>query len=302
MPPPQKSSIKVRGRAGVMGRHYRQETSGSIRKENRTPASGSPRRTDVRLWTRPASHDSLPEPIWSRGLNDTESLSFPPGVRPPGSPTHAQPDSGQPCRTDGLQHAEHLAGRRRGRTTGHLPTYCRLPRPGGLRTSTAARRAPRPEAEAAPGTGWISRRQVAEECGLSATTVAEVENGAACNVATIETIGLTLGAGLTLVTAGERAGFYRLAGMSSGWNAWATPQPVLDSLCEVLGGKFDLDPCASRQTRLRKHARRYLTEDDDGLSQPGMAGSTSTRPMALRCLSGQPRPWTRSRPVEPSSS
>ena len=114
----------------------------------------------------------------------------------------------------------------------------------------------------------ISRRQVAEECGLSATTVAEVENGAACNVATIESIGLTLGAGLTLVTAGERAGFYRLAGMSSGWNAWATPQPVLDSLCEVLGGKFDLDPCASRQTRLRKHARRYLTEDDDGLSQP----------------------------------
>ena len=70
------------------------------------------------------------------------------------------------------------------------------------------------------------------------------------------------------MTAGERAGFYRLAGMSSGWNAWATPQAVLDSLCEVLGGRFDLDPCASRQTRLRKHARRYLTEDDDGLSQP----------------------------------
>ncbi len=114
----------------------------------------------------------------------------------------------------------------------------------------------------------ISRRQVGEECGLSATTVAEVEKGAACNVATVEAMGMMLGAGLALVPAGERAGFYRLTATSSGWNAWATPQPILDRLCEVVGGRFDLDPCASRQSRVRKHARTYLTEADDGLSQP----------------------------------
>ncbi len=114
----------------------------------------------------------------------------------------------------------------------------------------------------------ISRRQVGEECGISATTVAEVERGAACNVATLESMGIALGAGLALVPAGRRAGFYRLTATSSGWNAWSTPQPVLDSLCKVVGGRFDLDPCASRQSRLRKHARLYLTETDDGLSQP----------------------------------
>ncbi len=114
----------------------------------------------------------------------------------------------------------------------------------------------------------LSRRQVADEAGLSATTVFEVETGAACNVSSVEAIGMMLGAGLTLVAAGERAGFYRLAGMSSGWNAWSTPQNVLDTLCEVVGGRFDLDPCASRQSRLRKHARHYLTEVEDGLGQP----------------------------------
>ncbi len=114
----------------------------------------------------------------------------------------------------------------------------------------------------------ISRTQVADECGLSPTTVADAEAGGSCNISTLEQIGAVLGAGLTLVASGEHPGFYQLVGISSGWNAWSTPQPVLDSLCRVVGNRFDLDPCASRQKRHRIHARRYLTEDDDGLSQP----------------------------------
>ena len=114
----------------------------------------------------------------------------------------------------------------------------------------------------------ISRRQIADECGLSPTTVADAEAGGTCNISTLEQIGTVLGAGLALVPSGERAGFYQLVGVSTGWNAWSTPQPVLDSLCRVLGDRFDLDPCASRQKRLRTHARRYFTEDDDGLTQP----------------------------------
>jgi phage N-6-adenine-methyltransferase len=49
---------------------------------------------------------------------------------------------------------------------------------------------------------------------------------------------------------------------------WATPPEVLERLYDVVGGRFDLDPCSPGKARSRVRARTHYTEQDDGLSLP----------------------------------
>jgi transcriptional regulator with XRE-family HTH domain len=113
-----------------------------------------------------------------------------------------------------------------------------------------------------------SRASLAEISGISRTTIAAIEAGQPGHLAALERLGEALGARLTLVRRGQPAAFYASVGTSSAWDAWASPQEVLDRLYAALGEGFDLDPCSPGRGRCRVRARRHLTEDDDGLSVP----------------------------------
>jgi hypothetical protein len=61
--------------------------------------------------------------------------------------------------------------------------------------------------------------------------------------------------------------FFTHAGNSSTHHAWETPAALLEALHGVFG-RFDLDPCAARKTRVAVRARTHYTVEDDGLSLP----------------------------------
>ena len=112
----------------------------------------------------------------------------------------------------------------------------------------------------------ISQRELAAASTTSPSTIASMEAGRLGHLAVLERVGDALGAGLTLVAKGRGTGFFSLAATSSAWDSWATPQAVLDRLYPVVGGPFDLDPCAPRSGRSRVRAHQHLTADDDGLT------------------------------------
>jgi len=114
----------------------------------------------------------------------------------------------------------------------------------------------------------VSRRELAATTGLSRTTVAAFEGGRLGHLSVLERIGDALNAGLTLVPKGQGAAFYGSTALSSGWDAWASPQEFLDRLYEALGAPVDLDPCSPGRTRCRVLAAAHYTEDDDGLRLP----------------------------------
>jgi phage N-6-adenine-methyltransferase len=111
-----------------------------------------------------------------------------------------------------------------------------------------------------------SRRELAILTGVSATTLALIERGSSGNLVPLELVADALGAGLKLAPIGESA-FYTGAALSSAWDAWATPQIVLDRLYEVIGGGFDLDPCSPGRLQGRVQARTHFDAADDGLAQ-----------------------------------
>lgn len=111
----------------------------------------------------------------------------------------------------------------------------------------------------------MSRSSLCDASGISRTMIAAIGAGRLGHLAAVECVGEFLGAGLTLAAIGEAAAFFSSAALSSAWDAWATPQQVLDRLYVALGGGFDLDPCSPGRGRSRVRAGMHLTDDDDGL-------------------------------------
>ncbi len=130
-----------------------------------------------------------------------------------------------------------------------------------------------------------SRRGVAAACGVSATTITAIEDGRPGHLAAVERVADALGAGLVLASADHGQTFYTGLATSSAWDAWSTPQAVLDPLYGVLGGGFDLDPCSPGRCRCRVDARRHFDKDDDGLAHPWF-GRVYMNPPYGRVLAG----------------
>ena len=137
--------------------------------------------------------------------------------------------------------------------------------------------------------GW-SQRQLAAASQTSPSTIASMEAGNLGHLAVLERVGHALGAGLTLVAKGRGTGFFSLAATSSAWDSWATPQEVLDRLYPVVGGLFDLDPCAPRKGRSRVRAHQHLTADDDGLTHEWHGTVYMNPPYGRTSRGGRPRP------------
>lgn len=115
----------------------------------------------------------------------------------------------------------------------------------------------------------ISQRALASMAGVTQPTIIALELREKGRVSTLNAVLTVLGAGPVLTSADENPSFYAHAGNSSGFEAWATPQWLLDRLHQVFG-TFDLDPCSSTKDRrtARVKAKAYFTADDDGLSLP----------------------------------
>ena len=113
-----------------------------------------------------------------------------------------------------------------------------------------------------------SRRCIAAVTRISATTVASMERGEACNLVGLEAVADALGAGLALVPVGQAEPFYAGVACSSPSDAWATPLELLERLYVVIDGCFDLDPCSPGRHRSRVRAIEHFNQDDDGLAQP----------------------------------
>lgn len=115
----------------------------------------------------------------------------------------------------------------------------------------------------------LSLRSLAEVADISPTTIGSLERGANVQTAVALKVAETLGAGLFLWPRGEPMPFFSTTGNSSAYDGWTTPPWVLEKLYGVIGGLFDLDPCAPTRTgRGGVQARIRFTEEDDGLVLP----------------------------------
>lgn len=118
--------------------------------------------------------------------------------------------------------------------------------------------------------GKMSQRGLAKEAGITPPTVAAIESGQAVLLSPLEAVAAALDVPLCLEKSGRAKSFFTEGGNASLHECWTTPSWVLDRLYTVVGGSFDLDPCSPTKDRARApvQARRYHTEDDDGLSKP----------------------------------
>jgi phage N-6-adenine-methyltransferase len=115
----------------------------------------------------------------------------------------------------------------------------------------------------------LSLRSLSEVADISPTTIGALERGANVQTSVALKVGQTLGAGLFLWPKGQPTPFFSAAGNSSGYDAWTTPPWVLEKLYEVIGGLFDLDPCAPTRTgQDGVRAKVRFTEEDNGLALP----------------------------------
>ncbi len=113
-----------------------------------------------------------------------------------------------------------------------------------------------------------SRRELAILSSVSQAAIADIEANRPGHLAILERLADGLGAGLTLVPAGQAASFFSMAAISSGVVDWASPPEILAKLYTVIGGGFDLDPCAAVRGRSKVRARVHYDADDDGLVHP----------------------------------
>ena len=110
-------------------------------------------------------------------------------------------------------------------------------------------------------------RGLAGVSGVGAATIRAIEHGGLGHLAALERVADALRAGLVLAPTGSTP-FFTGPAASSAWDAWATPQAVLDRLYEVLDDGFDLDPCSPGRGISRVRARVHFDEADDGLALP----------------------------------
>ena len=111
----------------------------------------------------------------------------------------------------------------------------------------------------------LSQAALAELVGVSKPTIGSLERNGVGRISTLQGVLAVLGAGAYLASRNAEKAFYTHAGNSSTDQSWETPAELLDALYQVFP-KFDLDPCAPRQTRPTLKARVRYTAEDDGLS------------------------------------
>jgi phage N-6-adenine-methyltransferase len=104
--------------------------------------------------------------------------------------------------------------------------------------------------------------------GVTPETVTAIESGKVGHLSALEAVASVLGVKLCLERNG-RTKFFNGAATSSAHECWTTPDWVLERLYKVIGGHFDLDPCSPTRDRTRApvQARKYFTEEEDGLSR-----------------------------------
>lgn len=113
----------------------------------------------------------------------------------------------------------------------------------------------------------LTQRELAALIGVTQPTLVALERRERGRLSTLERVLVTLGAGAYLAPRGHTKAFFTHAGNASTSQEWETPAALLEALSTVFG-RFDLDPCAPRKSRVRVRARTHWTEDDDGLTLP----------------------------------
>ena len=115
-----------------------------------------------------------------------------------------------------------------------------------------------------------SRRTVAALAGISATTLAVLEQGAPVHLDTPVQVARVLGIRLCLHPVGHAPSFWSAAAISSTHDGWTTPPDVMECLYAVVGNPVDLDPCSPVRTgpKAPVRARLRYTMADDGLDLP----------------------------------
>ncbi len=113
----------------------------------------------------------------------------------------------------------------------------------------------------------LSQHDLARLVGVTRPTVGALEREGRGRLSTLRGVLTVLGAGAYLAPRGHDRAFFTHAGNSSTHHAWETPAALLEALHGVFG-RFDLDPCAARKTRVAVRARTHYTVEDDGLSLP----------------------------------
>ena len=113
----------------------------------------------------------------------------------------------------------------------------------------------------------LSQVALAVTVGVTKPTIGALERDGLGRISTLQGVLTVLGAGPYLTPLHATKAFYTHAGNSSTDQSWETPTELLEALYLVFP-KFDLDPCAPRQTRPTLKARVRYTAEDDGLSLP----------------------------------
>lgn len=112
----------------------------------------------------------------------------------------------------------------------------------------------------------LSQRELARISRVSHPTIGSLEKGGTGQLAPLERVLNSLGAGAYVAPRGQSRAFYTHAGNSSVGMAWETPKALLGLLDGVFG-KWDLDPCSPRKNG-PVNAKVRFTAEDDGLSVP----------------------------------
>ncbi len=125
----------------------------------------------------------------------------------------------------------------------------------------------------------ISRRALADRTSVPLPTLAALEAGRDCRMASMGKVAGALGVGLRLRQSTVPKAFYSGASKSSVHQAWTTPAEFLERLYPLVGGVFQLDPCSPTHEpdEAPVRAATYYTEADDGLVLP-WSGSVFMNP------------------------
>jgi phage N-6-adenine-methyltransferase len=106
---------------------------------------------------------------------------------------------------------------------------------------------------------------VADLAGISIPAIEGIERLGKGHVATLESLGRAINAGLCLVSKGASPDFWSAAGNSTGDTEWYTPAWLLERVVRAVG-PIDTDPCSPGRGKSAVQARLHLTAEDNGLA------------------------------------
>lgn len=111
----------------------------------------------------------------------------------------------------------------------------------------------------------LSQRDLAALATVSRNSLLRIEAGQDVRLPVLWSVGLVLGAGLTLMSQESLGRFYATTAQGSSYHGWHTPASLFDRV-EAAVGPFDLDPCAPLTGGSPVRARVRFTELDDGIA------------------------------------